>query len=201
MKSGKRRASSWLAKDEFPSLRLAVHAISEAKREGLTDADALVCRPGKRIGARQETHLVWTSCTSEDPEECYGPGSEATKMSPSTVMDVVIGLSFVYLLLSLFCSALNEAVAAVLALRQASLRRGIEVIVRSPALQQMIYNHPLIVGLSHGTWWRKLPSYIPADIFAAALQDILSKAEGDQVPNVPEWFLPADNERSRSGER
>ncbi len=119
-------------------------------------------------------------------------------MSPaSTVIDVVIGLSFVYLLLSVFCSAVNEALAAVLALRQASLRRGIETIVSTTGLQQMIYDHPLIQGLSHGTWRRKLPSYVPAELFAAVLQDVLSAERVGVPPSIPQDFLPGDPEREK----
>ena len=50
-------------------------------------------------------------------------------MSACTIVEVLIGLSFVYLLLSLICSAVNEFIAGILALRQRSLRRGIEVMV------------------------------------------------------------------------
>lgn len=57
-------------------------------------------------------------------------------MSASTIIEVVIGLSFVYLLLSLICSALNEAIAGVLALRQKSLRNGIKVMLGDADLAQ-----------------------------------------------------------------
>lgn len=106
-------------------------------------------------------------------------------MSAGTIVEVLIGLSFVYLLLSLICSAVNEFIAGILALRQRSLRRGIEVMVGKD-LRDRIYDHPLIKSLSHGTQSRKLPAYIPAGLFAAALQDLLksSQSDGTSRPDV-----------------
>ena len=46
-------------------------------------------------------------------------------MFGSLVLDVVIGLVFVYLLLSMICTAANEMIASMLALRARNLARGI----------------------------------------------------------------------------
>ncbi|HEY6912619.1 MAG TPA: hypothetical protein VI356_24770 [Myxococcales bacterium] len=102
-------------------------------------------------------------------------------MSAGTIVEVLIGLSFVYLLLSVICSAINEFIAGILALRQKSLRRGIEVMVGAD-IRDRIYDHPLIKSLYHGTQSRKLPAYIPSDLFAAALQDLVEPSRPDGGP-------------------
>jgi hypothetical protein len=47
-------------------------------------------------------------------------------MFNSTALEVAIGMALVYLLLSLFCTAINEAIAAFLGSRAKNLRKGIE---------------------------------------------------------------------------
>ena len=61
-------------------------------------------------------------------------------VSGLTALDVLIGLAFVYFLLSTVTSALTEAVAGVLQLRWKTLRRGLgELLLHSPAeLQQLL---------------------------------------------------------------
>jgi hypothetical protein len=109
-------------------------------------------------------------------------------MSGSKIVDVVIGLSFVYLLLSLMCSALNELIASVASLRARTLKGGIKTLLADQqfaGLAKDIYAHPLINGLAHGARWMPggdtQPSYIPSDTFAAALIDIL---QHDKAPAV-----------------
>jgi len=111
-------------------------------------------------------------------------------MFGSTLLDIVIGLIFVYLLLSLICSALNEIIEAWLKKRATDLERGIAELLLDPqgkGLVQQLYQHPLVNGLFKGeyksslnkTWWQniisrtKLPSYIPARNFALALMDTI----------------------------
>jgi hypothetical protein len=115
-------------------------------------------------------------------------------MSSSKVLDVIIGLSFVYLLLSLIASALNELVAGLLGLRQSTLRNGVQVLLSDcPQLRDAVYDHPLVKSLSHGRLpWTRWPSYLPTDLFASALLDVLAQdplppgltAVADQVKEV-----------------
>src|ERR1700687_257026 len=91
------------------------------------------------------------------------------------IVETFIGLVFVYLLLSMVCSALQEFVAAVLALRAKTLSQGLSnVLCGDENLVAEIYAHPLIKGLSRKSWWDKLlgrearPSYISAELFAKA---------------------------------
>jgi hypothetical protein len=91
-------------------------------------------------------------------------------------LDVAIGLVFLFFLLSLICSSINEMVAYVLRWRADTLREGIEnllsgtadVSAEGRALARAVHEHPLIQGLirpgSH-----RWPSYVPARTFVSAL--------------------------------
>jgi hypothetical protein len=112
-------------------------------------------------------------------------------MFGSTLLDIAIGLIFVYLLLSLICSALNEIIEAWLKKRATDLERGIAELLLDPegkkGMLQDLYKHPLISGLFKGDYksslekklWdnitnrTNLPSYIPPRNFALALMDIV----------------------------
>jgi hypothetical protein len=123
-------------------------------------------------------------------------------------LDVVIGLIFVYLLLSLICTAASEVVEGWLKTRAKTLEQGIRELLRdgdNTGLVEKFYKHPLIFGLYDGTYEaakkgtgsRKifggsdLPSYIPSRNFALALMDVIlpgdavkpSGAAGATVPS------------------
>lgn len=105
----------------------------------------------------------------------------------STVLDVAIGLIFVYLLLAIICTSLNEWIAALFGLRSKNLALGIRQLLDNqpkpvpgdPAkagtdkdwLIAEFHQHPLLTGMKKGD---KHPSYIPARTFATALMDIIS---------------------------
>ena len=109
-------------------------------------------------------------------------------MFNSSVLDVAIGLVFVFLLLSLICSAANELIELVLKKRAQDLERGIRELIgdsaNTDAFVSGIYNHGLVNSLFRGKYDSKkkklLPSYIPARNFALALiavkKDLDSKA-------------------------
>jgi hypothetical protein len=97
-------------------------------------------------------------------------------MFNSSVLDVAVGLTLVYLLLSLACSAAGEMVASLWKIRASDLARGMRELLHDTngtGMVQTIYNHPLIHSLFEGSYspntTRKLPSYIPARNFALAL--------------------------------
>jgi hypothetical protein len=94
----------------------------------------------------------------------------------STLLDVVIGLFFIYLLLSLVCSAINEMLAGILQLRAKSLESGISNLLQNPELATAVLNHPLIAGISNNQQGsgKKRPSYIPKQLFSQALFDVLA---------------------------
>jgi hypothetical protein len=81
-----------------------------------------------------------------------------------TLIDIAIGLTLVYLVLSLVVSGAQEWVAQLFHLRSANLRKGI-INLMGDAKTQAFYNHGLIKGL-YDHKRNRLPSYIPADRFA-----------------------------------
>ncbi len=106
-------------------------------------------------------------------------------MFGSTALEVAIGLIFIYLLLSLFCSAINEWIAGLFALRAKNLAAGIKSLLQDKAgvgLAKALYSHALIDGLSKKSQQpdakeplkgKDGPSYIPPRTFATALMDNL----------------------------
>lgn len=115
----------------------------------------------------------------------------------STVLEVIIGMIFVYLLLSLLCSAVAEYLESLLGFRASDLRKGIELLLNdSPEtkksadntegsadktdqgvdLAQRLYEHGLIRPLYRTA--NKLPSYIPSRTFALALWNMAGGGAG-----------------------
>ncbi len=91
------------------------------------------------------------------------------------IIETAIGLVFVYLLLSMICSALQEWIATLLGLRAKTLFEGITNMLCGDAnLRDQIYAHPLIAGLSRKTRLDKVlgrearPSYISPETFSKA---------------------------------
>jgi len=62
----------------------------------------------------------------------------------SPILDIAIGLSFVFFLLAVIVSALTEGVAWVLKLRANMLREGLEGMLGDKDLVKKIFEHPLI---------------------------------------------------------
>jgi hypothetical protein len=93
----------------------------------------------------------------------------------SNALEIGIGLIFVYLIISLVCTAANEALASLFGWRARNLKDGIRNLLDGPdpadsEWTRRFYNHPLIQGL-----YRKgdSPSYIPSRTFALALTDLV----------------------------
>ncbi|PSR52319.1 hypothetical protein AHMF7605_01670 [Adhaeribacter arboris] len=104
------------------------------------------------------------------------------------MLDVFIGIIFLYLLLSFICSAINEIVEGILKRRAADLHRGIHELLHNNQdnrLLDKLYTHPLIASLYRGKYnsrsKKNLPSYIPASNFAWALLDIILPASSTTV--------------------
>jgi len=95
-------------------------------------------------------------------------------MFGSTIIDVAIGMVFVYLLISLICSALNEYIESKLKNRSKDLAKGIANLLGDPQLVKDLYQHPLVKALYSGT---DLPSYIPAQTFSLALWNLATYAQ------------------------
>src|SRR5437868_5637868 len=129
------------------------------------------------------------------------------------ILDVAIGMIFVFLMLSLVCSAVNEIIESWLSKRADYLEQGIKELLDKPAnidsqIVKEIYDHPLINGLFQGRystrdknfwyyipgWIREmfggkkktfLPTYIPAENFSTALIDIfLNTVHDENITNI-----------------
>jgi hypothetical protein len=62
----------------------------------------------------------------------------------SAIVEVIVGLVFIYSLLSILVTQINAVVASVLRLRAGHLRNGISELVHDPTIRAKILTHPLI---------------------------------------------------------
>ena len=98
-------------------------------------------------------------------------------MSSFPILDVVVGLGFLYLLFALACTALNEVIATALDRRGKMLRAGVEKLL-GPRDTDALLRHPGIESISRtGRKALKTPSYIAKDRFADVLADYLTGDE------------------------
>lgn len=112
-------------------------------------------------------------------------------MFGSGLLDLAIGLVYVFAMVALLSSALREVMEAILKTRGAILERGIRELlhdVGNGQLTEQLFAHPLINSLFRGSYakeaWDKtlrfytpgknLPSYIPNRNFALAILDVVS---------------------------
>jgi len=96
-------------------------------------------------------------------------------MLGSQVLEIAMGLFFLYLFFSVICSALNESVAWILGLRARNLRHCISRLFEGAGANGIaddIYRHPVVSGVTLGS---HRPSYISAQAFSVALMDIAVK--------------------------
>ena len=124
-------------------------------------------------------------------------------MLDSATFDVALGMVFIFLMLSLVCSAVREAIEARLRSRAKHLIHGIAQLI-GPDATLRLYRHPLVKGLydlgkgptvdkfidykGHRCFsWlpalfaslvnrARLPSYIPSKVFAAAMLETEGEA-------------------------
>ena len=101
-------------------------------------------------------------------------------MFGSSILEVAIGIIFVYLFISLICSSINEGIASLMNKRGKNLFEGIKNLLNDPqftGLAQQLYTHGLVDGISqeaaNPAKPNRLPSYIPSHTFALALLDIV----------------------------
>jgi len=100
------------------------------------------------------------------------------------ILEVTIGLVFLWLIVSLAVMQFQEWIAYLFKLRSKDLEEAIRSLLGGGAegqtLAAMIYKHPLITGLVSKT--HKHLSYIPASKFALALFDIVITAGTESWP-------------------
>src|SRR6266702_6144264 len=110
-------------------------------------------------------------------------------MFNSSILDSATGMIFIYLLLSLICSAANEIIERYSKKRGRDLEHGIKEMLRSDDLVKNLYEHPLVYSLfakPYSPGAKNLPSYIPARNFALALMDIAAPSGASGATGVGE---------------
>ncbi len=138
-------------------------------------------------------------------------------MFGSIVLDIAVGLSLLFLFVSLICSAVREAIETVLNSRAADLEHGVRELLDDPTGQGAVaalYAHPLVFSLYDGDYapqrlrprhsWLtgaialrmpvrargSLPAYIPAASFARAFLDLTVRGPLGSVPSGPTAAVP-----------
>jgi hypothetical protein len=82
-------------------------------------------------------------------------------MFNSEILEVAIGLVFVYLLLCLLCSGIKEAVARFLAWRSKTLEEALKKLLNNPELLKEIYSNSLLSELHLDKWYHKILGFLP----------------------------------------
>jgi hypothetical protein len=93
----------------------------------------------------------------------------------SPVVDVAIGLSFIFFLLSVVVSALTEAFAWLSKQRAATLEKGVKGMLGDNKLAQDLLGHGLVQSDVTTPASKKKPSYLSARNFSLALVDLLAE--------------------------
>jgi hypothetical protein len=104
------------------------------------------------------------------------------------ILEVVIGLSFLFFVLSIVTSAVNEAIAGLFKLRARMLEQAIVNLVTGAkgdedpagrAIVTELYEHSVINGYGSG---RNKPSYLSSRSFRNALLDVTTLLEATEEP-------------------
>jgi hypothetical protein len=107
----------------------------------------------------------------------------------SNILDIAIGISFVFVVLSVIASAVTEAISTVVSLRAVTLRRAIERLLKDQLITRRLYAHPLIDGLTSDD--DTDPAYIPSELFARALVDVIAAWDDtkDKIEPPEHWGM------------
>lgn len=112
-------------------------------------------------------------------------------LSGSAALDTAIGLAFLFALLALVASGINELIARWLNLRSRDLERALKQLLTEDANRQppsgdaapltvsTVLGHPLVRVLGDpgkSSKYGKMPSYIPSRVFASSVLDLLAPA-------------------------
>jgi hypothetical protein len=110
-------------------------------------------------------------------------------VSGNAALDVLIGLFFLYFLLSIVCSSVNEGISAVLRLRAKNLETAMHKILDGETNAQAFYDHwrvrALIKPPGRFIKVERKPSYLPSRVFALTLIDTFAPpAEGKPTKDL-----------------
>ncbi|SHN25375.1 hypothetical protein [Chitinophaga sp. CF418] len=131
-------------------------------------------------------------------------------MFNSVILEVAIGIIFLFGLVSMICSGIREGIEALTKTRAAYLERGIRELLHDRGAQNIaksFFEHPMINSLYTSDYTpgkntkepglldrgKQLPSYIPAKNFALALMDIAARGSKNNAvssdPNSVEMSM------------
>jgi hypothetical protein len=137
-------------------------------------------------------------------------------MLNSETLEVAIGMVFLFLLMSLICTAIKEWIEALLKWRAMDLERAMRNLLDDPdgSTTQALYSHPIIYSLFQGSYdaaqlrrsrltmgtgagkhmrlgaRRNLPSYIPTAHFATAFIDFVARGATTPGAAAPDAAVP-----------
>ncbi len=105
-------------------------------------------------------------------------------MDLTIIIQVAVGMIFVWVILAVITSQIQDWIASILTWRASFLEATITQMLDDPNLKDEIYNHPLIQGLYTNGGKRK-PAGIPEDKFALVLFEHVmnSGVSADEVKN------------------
>jgi hypothetical protein len=124
-------------------------------------------------------------------------------ISGNAALDVLIGLFFLYFLLSIVCSSINEGIAAVFGLRAKYLERGLRTILGRETSVRAFYSHwrmrSLVKPPGRIIKGTRKPSYIPSRVFALTLLDTFAPPDDatkseDLIARAEKALGPAPDE-------
>jgi hypothetical protein len=154
----------------------------------------------------------------------FADGNAGSAMLNFPALDVAIGLIFVFFILSVVCSGINEAIASAARWRAQDLERGLWELLEDPSrgseALEKLKAHPLIhpmlnpqtkdpadaspaleAGRPKTTRKTAFPSYIPSRTFTSALlgleQQAVSVAKGVEMRKLDESIEAIPSERVR----
>ena len=93
----------------------------------------------------------------------------------STILEVAMGITFVYLVMAILCSTVNEWISGLLNARATNLEAAIRGLLNDQTIAQgkdflaAFYAHPIITGLMKDS---RHPAYIPSRAFALTVMDL-----------------------------
>jgi hypothetical protein len=108
-------------------------------------------------------------------------------MFGSAIIDIAIGLVFVYLVLSLVVTAAQEVLETIIKLRGAHLAKGIEKLL-GEARAKEFFASAAVAALSPDRWLgagTRKPSYIPSRTFAMVVLDMIVPATAAAPRSLP----------------
>lgn len=106
-------------------------------------------------------------------------------MDLTTIIQVAIGMLFIWVILAMITSQVQEWISSILKWRAGMLEDSIGNMLGNKELRAQFYDHPLIQGLftNHG---QRKPAGIPDDKFALVVFEMLINAgqQGDQIKST-----------------